>query len=1365
MQLFGTVLLLTLLLTSNSLSIPVLDLKSTASYVILAGSSITGIPPCAMIGDIGLSPAAGSFITGFDSSNVTGIIYVVDASGPVGSVIDPSRLTTAKGDITIAYNDAAGRTPVPTGTFLNPGSGNMGGLNLVPGLYKFTSSAAITGSNLTLTGNSSDVWIFQIASSLNVGSGIKIILAGGAQAANIFWQVGTSATIGTYAIFKGTILADQSISFDTGASLEGRALAFTAAVTMGSAVVTTKPILLNAPIFSVSPSSLTFGNVVNGKSKLDSVVISNIGNSNLNITSISSSNPSFTFTPATSTVIPAGTLKFYVTFSPTSDGLKSGEIYFNHNAANTKDSISVFGSGVSPRFTVSPNNINFGNVRNGTSKMDSVTVTNTGTSNLNISNLTILNLRYSTSPSSATIAPGGSLKFYVTFAPLVDGIQNGSVVFNHDAANLKDSILLIGFGISPKFTVTQSNLNFGNVRNETTKRDSVTVTNTGNANLIISNLTILNSLYTSSPTSATITPGGSLKFYITFAPLVDGIQLGSVVFNHDAANLKDSILLTGNGVSPRFTITPLTLNYGNVVNGTSKIDSAIVTNTGTSDLIISNIVNSNTFYSISPLSATITPGNTQKYYITFAPLIDGLQDSYFYFTSNAKIPKDSLRVIGTGVSPKFQIVQSNLNFGNVHIDSTKRDSITVTNIGTSDLIISSITNSNTFYSISSLSSTTLTPGSSKKYYITFAPTYNAVQTSNLVFNHNTPNLKDTVKITGNGVSPIFVSYPDDLKFGFVPIGTFKTDSLMVKNTGNIDLIISSVTSSNSYFTVNPSSSIIPAGSTQSFKITFAPIKDREEASSIIFINNSKSSYINITVNGTGAISKFYINKNAIDFGIVNDGLSKIDSVLVSNTGNDVLHINDIISSNKYFSIDQKDLYIQSGSSKYIYINFSPLVKGIQDATIIFYHNGISKTDLLLATGVGLENNFKAQFSSNTKLLNLGTAYVGKSNIRSLIITDIGTANLVISKITNKNSQFTITPLKATIAPNKSTEFVVKFSPTNTGIFNDQLIFEHNDGTDTINIVGQGVLSLPVITINDAIKLPIGTEFICEGVVTRTLGKFTRIQDSTGALTLLQNSGTFFDDVKNSNIQISDVIRVQGRVTEYNFLKVINGTDLIGYQRLSRLSVLPVAKKVTLLELANNGEQYESSAILLTNLTITNIGFSLFQEASTYQVIDSSDKTNRVTIRIENKENTDMDGTLFIGNSITFQGILSQYNLEDPKSGYQLTPILSNDLRFVPTGVDDSQLSNTNELYNNYPNPFQNSTTIKYNVNSFDFVTLKVYNLLGNEIATLVNKFEESGVHSVKFTNSSIDPNKSSSMYFYEIKIGAYLETKQMIYLK
>jgi hypothetical protein len=217
--------------TAVSSGIAPVTLGSTAGFAILAGSKVTSVPASAITGNVGLSPAAGSNYV-LTQPEVTGTIFTVNAAGPAGYVMDPTTLTTAKGDLTIAYQDARDRTPVPVGTFLNPGSaGDIGGMVLAPGLYKFTGSAFIN-SNVTLTGSATDVWIFQCATDLTVANNVHVILGGSAKAANIFWQVGTSAGLGTTVDFQGTIMADQSITVNSASTVHGRLLAFTAAVTL-----------------------------------------------------------------------------------------------------------------------------------------------------------------------------------------------------------------------------------------------------------------------------------------------------------------------------------------------------------------------------------------------------------------------------------------------------------------------------------------------------------------------------------------------------------------------------------------------------------------------------------------------------------------------------------------------------------------------------------------------------------------------------------------------------------------------------------------------------------------------------------------------------------------------------------------------------------------------------------------------------------------------------------------------------------------------------------------------------------------------------------------------------------------------------
>jgi hypothetical protein len=215
------------------------NLGSAGNFVILAKSGISTTGTTAIVGDIGVSPIAHTAITGFgltmDSSNqfatsslVTGKIYAADFTAPT-----PTTMTTAISDMETAYSDAAGRSS-PDHTEL--GAGNIGGMTLTAGLYKWSTGVTIP-TDVTLSGSSSDVWIFQIAQNLDASSGVHVILSGGAVVGNIFWQVAGQVTLETTSVFNGVILCQTAIVLNTGAVLNGRAFAQTA-VTLDANTIT-----------------------------------------------------------------------------------------------------------------------------------------------------------------------------------------------------------------------------------------------------------------------------------------------------------------------------------------------------------------------------------------------------------------------------------------------------------------------------------------------------------------------------------------------------------------------------------------------------------------------------------------------------------------------------------------------------------------------------------------------------------------------------------------------------------------------------------------------------------------------------------------------------------------------------------------------------------------------------------------------------------------------------------------------------------------------------------------------------------------------------------------------------------------------
>lgn len=206
---------------------PTLGVAGT--FAILAKSGISTVPTSVITGDLGLSPAAATFVTGFslvaDATNtfsgspqVTGKVYASDYSAPT-----PTRLTTAVSDMELAFTAAAGKPASTT----ELGAGNIGGMTLTAGVYKWGTGLLIP-TNVTLKGTANDVWIFQVAQDLTMSSGARVVLTGGAQPKNIYWQVAGQVQLDTTAHAEGIILSQTAITLATGASVTGRLLAQTA---------------------------------------------------------------------------------------------------------------------------------------------------------------------------------------------------------------------------------------------------------------------------------------------------------------------------------------------------------------------------------------------------------------------------------------------------------------------------------------------------------------------------------------------------------------------------------------------------------------------------------------------------------------------------------------------------------------------------------------------------------------------------------------------------------------------------------------------------------------------------------------------------------------------------------------------------------------------------------------------------------------------------------------------------------------------------------------------------------------------------------------------------------------------------------
>jgi Ice-binding-like/Putative Ig domain len=304
-------------------------LGSTVTFGVLGGSTVTNTGPTVVNGDLGLNP--GSSVTGFPPGSVT---------LPYGIHINDNPAIMAQADLTTAYNDAA--TPSRDGDVPVTVAGDLGGRMLTPGLYNSTSSLMIgVGEVLTLSGPG--VFVFQMGSSLTTGVGSSIVLTNGASAANIFWQVFSSATLGTNSIFYGTILAGQSITLNTGAALTGRALAKAAVSLASNTVIQPGPAGPGGVLNVFCP--LSFGDL---SVTYNSVVSATGGTPPYTYSITGSLPPGLNFNPSTGAV----------TGVPTATGSSPFLVHVTDSSLATASQSCNISTGLTPSLTPLPSSLN-----------------------------------------------------------------------------------------------------------------------------------------------------------------------------------------------------------------------------------------------------------------------------------------------------------------------------------------------------------------------------------------------------------------------------------------------------------------------------------------------------------------------------------------------------------------------------------------------------------------------------------------------------------------------------------------------------------------------------------------------------------------------------------------------------------------------------------------------------------------------------------------------------------------------------------------------------------------------------------------------------------------------------------------------
>jgi hypothetical protein len=423
-----------------------------------------------------------------------------------------------------------------------------------------------------------------------------------------------------------------------------------------------------------TPTSFTFGNVQIGTSQSQSGTISNSGTSSVTISqsAVTGSGLSVTGLTLPLTLTAGQSTTFSIVFNPQSTGDVSGTLALTSDATGSPLNIAVTGTGVAAgSLTTNPTSFNFGSVQIGNNQSQTETITNTGGESLTISQVAASGVGFSFTGLSLplTLAPNQSKTFGVVFTPTTAGAANGSLAITVSGSTGAIDLALSGTGFTPaNLTATPASLSFGNVQSGQTSTQVETIKNTGGANATISSASASGTGFSISGISApiTLTPGQSASFNVIFSPQASGNFSGSVSIISNASDAVLPISLAGTGTTQQaqgqLSVSPSTINIGNVTVGTSGSQTGSLSASGASVTVTSASVGSSEF-AISGLAFPITlaAGQSANFTVTFTPQSSGLASVSASFASNASNSSTPATFTGTGVAAPVHNVSLSWN--------------------------------------------------------------------------------------------------------------------------------------------------------------------------------------------------------------------------------------------------------------------------------------------------------------------------------------------------------------------------------------------------------------------------------------------------------------------------------------------------------------------------------------------------------------------------------------------------------------------------------------------------------------------------------------------------------------------------------
>ena len=858
------------------------------------------------------------------------------------------------------------------------------------------------------------------------------------------------------------------------------------------------------PEIDVTPLTHDYGNVRINTTLAQNFVISNSGTVNLDVSALSlvgvdAADFLVSAGVAPFTIAPGGSQTVTVDFTPATIGPKSATLRIENSDINESIfDVPLSGNGVTPDITVSPLSVNFGDVVIGLNATSIVTVTNDGDFDLIVSATDITGTNSADFSVTSGFAPftlpsAQSQQVEITFTATSLGTKSAALQIASDDPD--EALVVVPLTANvlgiPDIAVQPTSTNFGEVALQDTVSQTFQVINEGTADLIVSDASLVGNVtdfeIQSGGGAFTLLPGDTQTVVVQFHPLTLGALSSVLRFqSNDPDESPFDVALSGTGVSPGIVVIPTSFDFGDVRIDTSATTDILISNNGTGILSVSATNISGTDadkFVITGGTApfTVAPNATHAISIKFTPgslggksaVLSVISDDLNQGTFNVALAGNGVGDANITVSPLA------LNFGNVRIDSSVQQTISVTNDGIIPLIISSLNITgldSANFQLADSSGFTLAPGGTQSVSVIFSPLSVGGKTAALRISSNDPDENPfDVGLAGVGIAPDISVSPVAFDYGNIVVGQSASQTFTVTNPGSDTLHVSSTSLVGAFsgeFQILSGGGVFVLAPTaqRSITVNFSPTSVGFKNAALRLVSDDPDEPVKDTpLSGTGVIPDIAVSPDSIAFGSVEINATATHSFTISNAGTSVLTVSNVTITgvnNSEFTIANitTPLAIAPGDSSVGVVNFTPLSPGIKQAALQIESDDPDENPVTIpmsGTGVPIP---APNISVTPSALSFGDVEINHSALQMLNVVNRGTADLILFNTTIVGADAADFAVLTTVdslivLPNDTAKIDVRFSPVTTGAKSASLQIFSNDpdqGMLSVALSGTGV---------------------------------------------------------------------------------------------------------------------------------------------------------------------------------------------------------------------------------------------------------------------------------------------------------------------